>query len=376
MQSACPLKHCAQISLFSAPDIGSSVASQPIYQGIPSLQWEFSEFDIAALSFPAEAHLPPAFLHPNPDEPQPNEELFALGYPRCQRLELTAGTLATPYPLGWYSSIKGTPGMSGAPVFTGSGLLVGTIRGATSLRAMLSNTLLGSEFPSQVMRSRQPSAWSALPERDGLAASVERATLLQRHAIRSSSGHQRLWMSLEFQEMVNAIARRAARTAATQPEVFRFVATGDPPTPPFPASDKLGQAINNLVLRSQLESWGLHAGWLTPLGPEEVKALSAGPNSPYASAIEEFRERPFPGSAIMQTTFILSCGALAAGVITLWGMSIGFVIGRMHHRSALWRGWVALLIALGAWPLSFFIFLWRMRRSDHQMPAASRSTHH
>lgn len=378
VRDACPLNRCRAISLSSAPDIGKPAASQSLYEGTPLLRWNYSEFDIAALAFPSEAPLPPSFLRTGSHEPPPTEELYALGYPRCQRLELAAGSVYQPYPLGWYSSLKGAPGMSGAPVFTGSGLLVGMIRGATSVRGMLRSTFFGGEFTSQVMRTQEPIAWSSLDDRDALIAGVARAKQLQQYAMRSSSGHQRLWLSLEFQEMVHSLARRAARAAAVLPEVSNFLEATLPPSPPSPTTDERGQAINDLILRNQLETWGLHAGWVTPLGEEDINALAPEPNSPYRSTIAEFREHPFPGSTLMQTSLFVSYGGLATLVITLWAMSIGFAVGILRHRSLLFRAWVAVVIALGAWPLSFLIFWWRTRRTNRQSPALppSTSTHH
>lgn len=378
VHDACPLGRCRSLSISSAPDISQLAAGQPLYGGIPSLRWEFSEFDLAALTFPDEAHLPSPFLKTGPHEPIQTEELYALGYPRCQRLELTSGSVSKPYPLGWYSSLKGAPGMSGAPVFTGSGILVGMIRGATSVRGRLRSTLLGGEFTSQVMRTQEPIAWSTLPDRDALFAAVQRAKELQRHAMTSSSGHQRLWLSLEFQEMVHSLGRRAAGSATAHAEVVRLLNASAPPSPPPPAADEQAQAINDLVLRNQLETWGLHAGWVTPLSEDDISALAPEPTSPYRTTIREFREHPFPGSTLMQASLLVSSGALAALVITLWGMSIGFAVGILHHRSLRWRAWVAVVIAFGAWPLSFVIFLWRTRRSNRHRSATSpsTSTHH
>ncbi len=363
--TACPQGRCQNISVSVAPDIGQVVSPQPLLLDTPSVRWDFAEFDVAALTFPQPDRLPPPYLTAPSPTTNVAGEVFSLGYPRCKKLELTAGALINPTVRGWKSSLSGDRGVSGAPVFTGAGQIVGMVRGSATIGGSFHSTLLGmlfggndvtpNAFQSEVVRVYEPFTWSVLPPRESFLAALAHVETFHDNQVISAQGHQRLWLSLAFQHAVGVIARRAARIEDTRSLVHRFLDADRFPASPPPASDELTTSINRVVLRSQLEHHGLRQGWFTPI--QDDATIQQGQ---YGGVIRAFAEHPFPGSQLMTMTTLFSYILLAGIVGTLWVASLGYVWGRLYETPLIRR-----LIATGAGIVGgpFFVLLlaWRLR---------------
>jgi hypothetical protein len=366
--TACPEGRCGNISISGAPDIGQVVSPQPLLLDTPSVRWDFPEFDVAALTFPKSERLPPPYLTAPSPTTNIAGEVFSLGYPRCKKLELTAGSLSNPTVRGWKSSLSGDQGVSGAPVFTGSGQIVGMVRGSATIGGSLHSALLGvlfggndvppNAFQAEVVRVYEPFTWSVLPPRESFFAALTHAEAFHENQVILAQGHQRLWMSLAFQHAVGVIARRFARIEDTRSLVHPFLEADRFPASPPPASDALPTIINRVVLRSQLEHHGLRQGWFTPIqGDARIQ------KGQYGAVIEAFAEHPFPGSQLMTMTTLFSYILLAGIVGTLWVASLGYVWGRLHG-TPLARRLVATGAGIVGGPFFVLLLVRRLRRRN------------
>lgn len=379
VETICPGNQCGSVSVFSATELGAPASREPLVKSTPIVRWNYSEFDAAALVFsPAtetveesrphkQGLLPPSFLQLAENDPSEQEELFSLSFPGCHHLELSSGTLSQPTLLGWKSSLLGEKGSSGAPVFTGTGHVVGIVHGADSISGGALSTLFKSRFTSAIMRLQEPIRWSSLSNVAALQAATDHAIAFHTRDVLSAQGHDRLWKSLTLQQMVETIAHRAAETMDPTPfsqgVLQTLLGATLLPHPPPPGSDRLTTTVGELALRSQLERWGNTA-------LAEQGTPSATESSTWARVVAEFQLSRFPGSELMQITLAVTYGTAILFAAVLWGLSIGFAVGRLHSRS-LWRRVVAgLAIAFCAWPLSVLFFLLYLRTNRNSYPAA------
>jgi hypothetical protein len=356
VETLCPGGGCAPVTVLSAPDIGKPVTDSPLVVEAPAVRWLFKEFDAAAIAFPSQSKLPPSFLQFTETEPSSNDELFSLGFPGCRNLELSSGTLSDSTPLGWHSSIRGAKGSSGAPVFTGKGHIVGLIRGAATLFDGVRSTLFGSTFASEVMRLKEPITWSRLSEIAALEAATDHAIAFHKTTVLTAQGHDRLWQSLAFGHMVDAISVRAANNGSTIPYAHRFLGAPFSLHQSQSASNPLEIALNELALRNLLEKQGESAY----KAPEKNDSSE---QDTYNEVVSEFRKSHFPGSEIMQLTLAITYGTALAILLLLWGVSIGFAFGRIHPLPLWRRITIALAVSLCAWPLSLLLLNVWLRRN-------------
>jgi hypothetical protein len=284
--------------------------------------------------------------------------------------------------------------MSGSPVFTGSGELVGVIRGASSTTQMLWSSLIGGSFQAEVMRAMEPIAWSLLSPKDRFLEEIRKATQFHRFLLEESASHNRLWLSLKFQDMVKNITVRAAREfdtrlyASKMVDLFDYPDTKghniihqtsrDPQSTPPPYTELSSSAlkinesdidflIRDLILRTQLESNGLNSGWFKPLTDWQINQIIGVSQSGEVDAdrkalFDSFKENGFHGSSLMLLTTSIFFGSIFLALISIWALSLGYVFGRLHYNSFGRRLLITLFVALGGWPISFGVFLFKNRR--------------
>jgi len=357
VETLCPAGQCVSVTVLSAPDIGKPITDSPLVMEAPELKWHYREFDAAAITFPSQSKLPPPFLRLAETAPSPKDEFFSLSFPGCRNLELSSGTLSKPTLLGWRSSIRGAKGSSCAPVFTGTGHVVGVVRGAATLLDGVRSTFFGSTFASEVMRLKEPILWSRLSETTALEAATDHAIAFHKTNVLTAQGHDRLWQSLAFQHVVDAIGARAANNEATRRYADRFLGTSSPLYQPQSASNRLESALNELVLRNRLENRG-------ESGNKAFERTDSLEQGTYNKVISEFNQNFFPGSEVMQPTLAITYGTALVILIILWGISIGFAFGRLHTLPIWRRITIALAVSLCAWPLSLVLLIVWLRKKS------------
>jgi hypothetical protein len=359
-EALCTAGKCLNIELGN----GKEVNGEAVERHMTNLRvvWRFPEYDVAALS-EADGSTTRGYFGTTITTPiVKNQEVFTLGFARCKSLSLSAGQVQSASPIDAETSLMVQSGMSGAPVFTGQGQLVGVIHGAASLLGRTFAQALSRPFAAAVSRFTAPMINPVDESYTAISNQLQLVSDYYTDAVVPATGHNRLWRSLHYQDIVRLHRSRYARSLATQPLALLLASSEDYPAPPL----NLGRSDTERLaiianLRAQLEQHGAYRYTFVPIAkiPQNsaLDPQSSDEAALFTNTVSAFASGNYLGSTLMQTSFALTYGGGLILVTSLWLASIAYAWGRLYGTALRKRVWVSFLVAVAGWPISLIVFL-------------------
>jgi len=133
VRSLCPADDCSGLSIGSAPALGAAVTPRPLTAS-PRVVAVLPAFDLGFI----DAALPPSTVQIS-GIGQTGDGVATLGFPGCNSLEYSNGTIRSADALHLVTTLLGGHGSSGSPIINGAGEVVGIVDEAASFIDSLGN---------------------------------------------------------------------------------------------------------------------------------------------------------------------------------------------------------------------------------------------
>lgn len=356
----CVSGECVGLSIHRAPRVGSPATE--LVEGTPKMLRSSPAFDLALLQVDSAAQGEPQL----PTIPMaPGATLFSYSFPGCGALTLTSGAAEdTRSPLV-KTSLLGSFGSSGAPVFDEQGALVGMADQAAEVVGAIRARVSGTPFSLRVVTMEAIAAiLSAAPE---LQCTVEAEQLVAhyQHQVQQHGGVRRALMGLEFLKTARTLLPCAGHEGFPRAALAHVLQRGSSLdyllAAPFEDSRTM-RAFESLVLSYNLEEGGPYLAPLQRIHPQRVSAALARSGRPQAhlehleQLLSSAASSRYPGLEMFG--WVATLLLLALGVA--WGASAGAVFATTQG-GLLRRLGVTLFAQLVLWPVSL-LFLGVARR--------------
>lgn len=377
-RSLCPAGRCDRLRALRAPQIGSP-ADHEIGGAPYTLRLEMASLDFAIIDLGTAVDRDPPFRLAK--DARQGDKLEMLGFPGCGPLRGTAGEIITRDRLRLFTSVMGSHGSSGSPVFRANGEVLGIADQAPTIAVGLSSLLFGTTFASRALPAELIVEASTAGEKTPiLSALAELSSFYSETVASTNDRQQRLRLALELLARVNSLGEDALRERA-DPYDLRPIFSINSGLPlllrlPWRAPmSPLAALADTLAFQTTLETKGWKSSGLRHRSEEEIRnlLLLSGRSPEHAERIFELiRARGFDSEGIeMQIALVATPWILLALLIaTLWSASLGYVFALA--RGGLFRRiFITFLVGIALWPLSLLIFLFRRRSATRRAVTAS-----
>ena len=367
IRSLCPNRKCLNLEILqsSSPDSSPTVK---LSHGNKITVYDNPVFDYAFLATEWKDPLPQSpFSLSSAPLTTFGEQVYSLGYPGCRNLRFERGTIHKQTPLHLVSSIKGSYGSSGSPLFDERYRIIGVTSQATSLLAALISPFSPFGFETNAIRADLISRYE---QESNFNRQVEFSTekLLEwyRHSIRVETGVRRAISGHAFMSAVSSLKQDALLPNPSNPDLWPFLLIGGKLDYLRNVSMRpedntyLRVKLLELVTASNIEYSGPYIDSLTRLTQSDLQSLAdrnslasyVDVNELISYAIKD----NYPGLDIFLTLGVVKLVTLTALLSVLWVLSVTHVFKSVNGGT--FRK-VILAFIFGAllWPASLLL-LW------------------
>lgn len=367
-RSICPLGRCNDIQAFRAKDMGAEATEKlPIKLEIKK---EIVSFDVAKLEQLGENKILGNFKTDFPSL-KLKSAVASLGFPRCGKLAFSKGEITDLGPIQFYTTIDGSHGSSGSPIFDEQNKLVGIVDQSTSLTGALASLGWGAHFPLRAVGIAN--AYSIINDVDEVSFKQE-AALLKNHLLTHVSklaGNDRLKEDLLVSNMVEGFRRRVIDSNLPAELKIYTLHFGEYPgeflraTTPTLGSNyqQLLATVEELMLAYNVEVKGAASSIFAPLDLSKFEAglRDSGRTPERTRQLMTIMLQGIDDLG-METRFAVRTAAYLL-LFILIGSLITFSSGYMYAlmQGSRFRRIIITSLASLLWPFSFIWFLWRRR---------------
>jgi hypothetical protein len=291
-----------------------------------------------------------------PKEVELSSQLTLYSYPNCKDLIVKKGEQIPHNEPGFLAtSIIGDYGSSGG-VFVQNGEVIGV---ALHFKSIFSSALGGANHKALQLLLEDDEAVSHHQEAELLTQTLNDYVV-------PTHGLLRVRRGLNFRSQVEDFLYRSRGEAFfplfSLPPYYQLqkILAKRP-------LDSLSALQLTLALGASFEKFGPSSGFLQVLPKKSFSAvINLMVNHPvYKEQLLNFIERAFVakylGSELTESAWLLVIIAL----LTLWGLSVGYVFGFLREEFIVKRIWITFLVGVPFWPLSFVIFLLKRKKFCH-----------
>lgn len=376
-EGVCPLYNCGSLSVRRAGSAGGP-AIEEIKSDTAYVKWSEPLLDLAVISkqnapFPAGAFSEWAAA-------KEAQKVWSLGFSRCKTLELRSGSVSSLNPLWTMTTVKGTYGNSGSPLFDADYKIVGVIDEALSVSQAVRARLIGEYFALRAVRGDVLFAAAGLhDEHPSLASQVQIVENFYSEVVIRASGQERLYAALDFMRIMDGMRDPAvtANSALDQASLGLIAQLGS-----YPASSiafaqlrlsDLGSSIERLTLAYNLEYKGLNRSLGKKIAGAELVSLLSGTSDEarvkgLKSIISDFEASGFPGVQQTLINYAIFWLPIAVASLIIWALSVAHVWFSTCAGVAK-RLFVCAIVGIVFWPLSYIVFLFTRRTSPSSRKA-------
>lgn len=369
-RSICPLGACRNLRAYQAPKVGAE-ADKELSSSV-EIAFELPSLD-AALLKQSGGDIKKGVFKTGPLEPMPGDHAAALGFPRCGALAYSQGKVRSSGPIHIYTSIVGSHGSSGSPIFSPNRELVGIVDQSSSLTGALASLGWGAEFE---LRGIHASSIFSILGSDSKGSFLNEAILLKRQALerlRALDGSERVKEDMLFSNMIDGFKRRVLNSSLP-PEIRLYLLhLGEYPgeiarVPRLRVSaefEPLLDEIEQLTLAFNIETKGANAGIFSPLKAADfAERLNASTRSPGQIAALQTIMDDAVGEQGMEFRFTVRAAAwitIISFLLMIIAFSGGWMFARM--RGGILRRGLLLVPCVLTWPISLFVFWFKPRKT-------------
>lgn len=337
--SLCSGGSCPEIYLERAQAIGD--APHPGVNRTLQLIADVPSLDLAMLRPVEEGFVPGVFVFPKGKKT--TSELFMLSFPQCGALEMSRGQFVSTGTLGAETTARGSHGSSGAPLFDINYQVLGVATEANSLSAAALALVAGDSFSMRAARlDRFHELISAAPEESLLKEAQWLAEVYLGELV-LLGGSARTLGGYRFINAASGLRKRAA-LLSDSPFILRTAALADgyptnvleleAPQPPTPFEEQFFR----VMLALAVETKGASRKLFIPLAREAVEQqlLSKGWGAAARAAHLSTINTPpagYPGFELSALKWIAQTLLIAAGIVLLLGIGVGWILGRWRLKS-------------------------------------------
>jgi Trypsin-like peptidase domain len=353
VDSVCRGEQCHKMKILNASSTVNDTLSREV---VPLLR--LPAYDLAFVHSNRGSAPPPLkeLVDTNIQMPRQGQKIYVRSYPSCQEMKESQGIVEAEGILSFVTSAQGAKGSSGGGIFTGDGQLVGIVTESVSFASALAGSVFGTSFSlrgaplADIIKSLTSSQYT-LPQEAVIALQESRLSDWYLSEVLSLRGYARYFQGSRFIDRTQRLFSERDTTSSlsvfthAKPEwSFHLSST------PSSSSALLAILSNGERLGpSLLESTTGYASIRKFLDPEGT-ARSEG-------ALAQLRYRGYVGSSVMSLSISISILIGVTILATLWAFTLGLTWGWCNAHHFLYKVWMTGVVALGFWPLSFFIFL-------------------
>ncbi len=360
----CPTFQCEHISVEYSVAVGEPAQKQIPHESL-RIERDIAVFDLSVLRLsPAPSTSTAPIFATQP--PQPGDEVFLVGFPSCEILRVSRGSIKEVGLIHLQTDAKGTYGSSGSPIFNKNFELVGLADESRSLIPALIALSVGRDFE---LRGANLASLKPLFETPALNLIDQELTLLLSYYIAEVMPRQdfeRYRLGLGFLTMVEELKADLAQQSAPTNYTLPFLTTNTHVQKflslPFA---NLSQESSLVALAKIREDDGfLREGFQTVSMEEIRRVLKPHLSLTNQAYLEKLLTPPHPIGLTYRLLLLgLTATALLLFIAILWALSLSQVFYR-SQGSRFSRLIKALAIGVFFWPLSWIIWLWRGSKSS------------
>lgn len=367
IRTVCPTGECPDIELLQATGLAQA-PSTSIGISAARLEVEIPSIDVSFLRITSPQVIRGYDI--SVAAPSPGAKVVAIGFPRCQVLTASHGTIGSIDSIRVSSSTRGSHGSSGSPLFDEQFRLVGIVGESDSIFGGLLSMVSDYRFENIATRADLVMSFRGQSEAQALEKQVDVLLSHYKDSVRNLTGLSRMRSAVSFTSAIEGVRDQLLFGSPGAPALSSFAALGQhveylarlqPPD-----RSGLSLKLSNLVLAYNLEMNGPYQQFFVPVRTEalfsaiERKDLPKELVSEWRDLVIHSASSSYPGLQLYGLIVAVQVFLILGAILTLVAWSMGYVFaglpGSLPKRLA-WMFGAAIL-----WPIPVIVTWWKRRK--------------